>query len=158
MRDTQKQKVYEAEFALRDLYDRAMSLDSPVVELDGIRLTLPPEARFASIESIQSYANKVLPFGNRVTVRARQGTRAAHYEPITRTVAIPDDLGSWALREIVVLHELAHHLSRTDHEGGGGHGPHFVATFTQLLADTMGPEVGLAYRVLCAHSGAREIA
>ena len=115
-------------------------------------MRLPTERKFACIESIQNYVDTVLelpgicdgPFchaGWKVNVRARQGTTAAHY--CAGTIAIPLGLGGrskWALRELVVLHELAHHLSL------GGHGPEFRFAFATLASLAMAPEVGLALR------------
>lgn len=152
-RDSQRERVYQAEFRLRELYNNAVRIENPVVELDGISLTLPPEGHFASLDSLQAYVDRVMPG---VRVRARQGTKAAHAEPWNMVIAIPDQRCGWAMREIVVLHELAHIESRTEHGSGhAAHGPAFVASFIELLSITIGPEVGLAYRVLCGHSGAK---
>ena len=147
MRDFQRSKVYAAEFRLRDLYDIATRNDNPVVELDGITLTLPPEAKFGSIESLQRYVDRVLP---NVTVRAYRGESHAIAYSLRREIAIPDYTNRWAMREIVVLHELAH--IETD---VSGHGPEFVTTFTDLLGRVMGPEAALAYRILCDHAGVK---
>lgn len=156
MRDSQREKVYQAENRLCGIYDNAEQIGHRMVTLDGCDLTLPPEAKFGCIESIQRYVDTVVGRGQ-VTVRERRGASVAHYEPWSHTIAIPNGRDRWACREIVVLHELAHHRTRSDHSGGvAAHGPEFVAALTQLLTDTMGPEVGLAYRVLCAHSGAKE--
>jgi len=156
VRDSQRQRVYDAEIRLRELFDVAERIENREVTLDGIRLQLPPEAKFACLSSIQSYVDTVVGRG-RVKVRERKGGTRAHYEPWTKTIAISMSGTRWQLREIVVLHELAHHLTRSEHTTNcAAHGPEFVATFTQLLADTMGPEVGLAYRVLCSHEGAEE--
>lgn len=150
MKDTQKERVYEAEQALRWLYDHTKQGDYTVNI--GFDLTLPPEAKFGSVESVQSYVNRVtqMPsvvaeFGNRgeVKVRQRKGTRFAHYEPMTNTIAVHDGRNNWAMRELVVLHELAHHFSP-----GAQHGPRFAANFARLADLVMGPEVGLALRVL----------
>lgn len=152
MRDSQREKVYQAEYRLRDLFDTAERIGNPVVELDGIRLTLPPEARFATVEDVQTYCSRVTDLigAYPVHVRRRAGATKAHYEA-GGIIAVPDDLLGWAKREIVVLHELSHHLATGDR-----HGPGFVGTFTDLLSTVMGPEVGLAYRLLCSHSGAKE--
>lgn len=151
MRDSQRERVYQAEFRLRDLYDAAVKIDSYEVKLDGIRLQLPPEGKFGCIDSMQRYVDRVMPG---VCVRARKGDRLAHAEPWHRVIAIPADRDRWACREIVVLHELAHIATRSDHaHGTAAHGPEFVSTFTDLLSATMGPEVGLAYRLLCSHNG-----
>ena len=50
---------------------------------------------------------------------------------------MPERRTTWALRELVVLHEVAHHLCDSDPP----HGPEFVATFCELAAAVMGPEV-----------------
>ena len=58
----------------------------------------------------------------------------------------------WALRELVVLHEIAHHLCGPD---GPAHGPRFTATFCALAAAVMGPEAGHVLRVVYAKQGVR---
>lgn len=148
MRDSQREKVYQAEYRLRDLFETAEAIGNPQVELDGIRLVLPPEARFASVDSVQHYVDRVIGTPGKVRVRERRGQAKAHYQ--YGEIAIPV-LDRWALREVVVLHEVAHHLSL-----GHGHDGVFVATLTDLLGRVMGPEVALAYRILCAHEGAEE--
>lgn len=156
MRDSQRQRVYDAEFRLRGLYDTADVIGSRVVELDGVTLTLPPEAKFGCLDSLQRYVDAVTGAVGEVRVRDRRTAHHAHYEAAGRTIAIPDRRVGWAMRELVVLHELAHHYTRTEHSGVAAHGPEFVNTFADLLARTMGPEVGLAYRILCAHAGVKE--
>ena len=58
---------------------------------------------------------------------------------------------TWALRELVVLHEVAHHLS----DAVPPHGPEFVATFCELAQAVMGPEVAHVLRVVYAKEGVR---
>lgn len=151
MRDTGRERVYQAEFMLRGIYETIGATGNPVVELDGISLTMPPEARFASVESVQAYCDRVLALighDQPVIVRERQGTAKAHYEWTGRggVIAVPVVGSRWALREIVVLHELSHHLAP-----GAKHGPGFVTVMKDLLGRVMGPEVGLAYQILCTH-------
>jgi putative metallohydrolase (TIGR04338 family) len=146
--------MYQAEYRLRELYDNTVALGNPVVELDGITLTLPPEAKFASAESLQRYVDRAVG-PRQIMVRIKRNG-SAHYERYTRTIAIPDTRCGWAMREIVVLHELAHHLTHNQHVDAASHGPEFAATFIDLLARVMGGEAALALRVLCKHSGARE--
>jgi putative metallohydrolase (TIGR04338 family) len=152
VRDSQREKVYQAEYRLRDLFDTAVKIGNPEVELDGIRLTLPPEAKFADMASIQAYVDRVIGTGV-VTVRERRSAQFAHYEPHNQVIAVPD--ARWAMREIVLLHELAHHVTHTEHMGMASHGPEFVYQFAELLGRVMGAEVGLAYRILCGHSGVK---
>jgi putative metallohydrolase (TIGR04338 family) len=56
------------------------------------------------------------------------------------------------MRELVVLHELAHHLCGGD---GPAHGPKFVGTFCALAATVMGPEAGHVLRVVYAKEAVR---
>ena len=161
-RDSQRAKVYAAEEFVRTLFDRSAEHGDPVVEFFGTRLTLPPEARFASSEAVQRYVDEVLshpavlerwPAAAPLRVRPRRGATAAHYERVgdPATVAVPEGRAAWALRELVVLHEIAHHLTESDPP----HGPEFVATFCELAATVMGPEVGHVLRVVYAKEGVR---
>lgn len=162
-RDSQRSKVYAAEEFVRTLFDRAAERGSPTVEFFGTQLTLPPEGRFASVESVQRYVDDVLalpgvrqhwPEVSRASVRARRAATAAHYENRdgAGVIAVPDrDTADWAMRELVVLHEVAHHLCRALPP----HGPEFVATICTLAETVMGPEVGHVLRVVYAKEGVR---
>ena len=161
-RDTQRAKVYAAESFVRTMFDRAAERNNRVVEFFGTHLTLPPEARFSSAESVQAYVDRVValpavrdrwPGRVPLRVRPRQGATAAHYERAgdTATVAVPQGRTMWALRELVVLHEIAHHLS----EAEPPHGPEFVGTFCEIAAVVMGPEVAHVLRVVYANEGVR---
>ena len=153
--------MYAAEQFVRTLFDHAAQHNSRTVQFFGASITLPPEARFASVESVQRYVDDVLalpadagighPTGP-VTVRARRSATAAHYEK-GGVIAVPDRLtADWAMRELVVLHELAHHLCDPD---APAHGPDFVATFCALASAVMGPEAGHVLRVVYAKEGVR---
>jgi putative metallohydrolase (TIGR04338 family) len=155
-RDTQRAKVYAAEEFVRTLFDRAAEHGNRVVDFFGTQLTLPPEGRFSSAASVQRYVDDVMAHvggDRRLTVRARRGATAAHYErhDDEAVIAVPDRHTSWALRELVVLHEIAHHLNDAE----PAHGPEFVATFCELAEVVMGPEVGHVLRVVYAKEGAR---
>ena len=160
-RDAQRGAVYAAEAFVRTMFDRAAEHGSRSIDFFGARLTLPPEARFGSVEGVGAYIDRVLVMPavrarwpvSAVRVRERRGVTAAHYE--TRdgvgVIAVPDRAQRWALRELVVLHELAHHLSPTE----PAHGGEFVSTFCELVAIVMGPEVGHILRVVFAKEGVR---
>jgi putative metallohydrolase (TIGR04338 family) len=155
-RDTQRAKVYAAEEFVRTLFDRAAERGNRVVDFFGTQLTLPPEGRFGSVDAVQRYVDDVLAHvgaDRPLVVRARRGTTAAHYERSDEgaTIAVPDGRVTWALRELVVLHEMAHHLSDVDPP----HGPEFVATFCELAETVMGPEVAHVLRVVYAKEGVR---
>lgn len=161
-RDSQRAKVYAAEQFVRIMFDRAAERGNPVVDFFGAALTLPPEARFGSAESVQTYVDDVLahpavrhrwPDTESLRVRPRRGVTAAHYERTQHgaVVAVPDQRSGWALRELVILHEIAHHLCDADPP----HGPEFVATFCELAGAIMGAEVAHVLRVVYAREGVK---
>ncbi|MFR9750402.1 TIGR04338 family metallohydrolase [Nocardia sp. 004] len=166
VRDTQRAKVYDAEQLVRGVFDRADEHHTRAVELYGSQLTLPIERRFASVESVQSYADKVLSLvwirarwsraAVPVLVRARAGRTAAHYEPAEGVLAVPVHVGgtAWALRELVVLHELAHHLA-PDAESVAPHGPEFCSRYIDLVDGVIGPEAALLLRTTMLGCGVR---
>lgn len=150
--DSQRSRVYDAE---REL-DFILAIGG-TIEHFGSTFTLPAERRFGDVDSVSPYLDKVLAFapvarlpraGVPVTVRERRGITQAHYERDTSTIAIPPyRLGSraqqgWALRETLVLHELAHHLCADD-----GHGPAFVAHELYLIEHVIGVEAAHVLRV-----------
>jgi len=162
-RDSQRAKVYAAEDFIRTMFDRAAEHDSRAIDFFGAQLTLPPEGRFGSVASVQRYVDDVLalpgvrrqwPAVSRLRVRARRAATAAHYENLdgVGVIAVPDrDTADWAMRELVVLHEVAHHLCQTPPP----HGPGFVATICTLAELVMGPELGHVLRVVYAKEGVR---
>ena len=160
-RDTQRSAVYAAENQVARLLDR--SAEFPVVEVAGSHLTLPVERHFADLPSVQTYVDAVLALGwvkdrwpaeaaRPLRVRERHGAGRAHYEQATAVMALPLHHGgtAWALRELVVLHELAHHL------GGAadtGHGPGFAGRLVALADGIVGPEAAFLLRVAMADQG-----
>lgn len=158
MRDSQRGKLYAAENVLHWMYDAAEQTGNPVVTVGGVTVTLPPEAKFACVDSIQAYLDRVcaLPAVREAfpalslsvpTVRHRKGTRKATYQ--AGTIAIPTDRdGKWAMRELVVLHELAHHFAL-----GDGHGPRFASTYLAVMGAVLGPEVELIGRMVFIDNG-----
>lgn len=161
VRDAQRSRVYAAEEFVRNLFDHAARSSSRCVEFFGESITLPPEARFGSTSSVQRYVDDVLalpivterwPGRGSVTVRDRRGVRAAHYES-GGVIAVPQRTGvDWAMRELVILHELAHHLCGADTPA---HGSEFTETLCQLTAAVMGPEVGHVLRMVYVRGGVR---
>lgn len=161
-RDAQRAKVYAAEQFVRTLFDRAAERGNPTLEFFGGSVTLPPEGKFGSVDAVQRYVDDVLshpavsaqwPDVAPLAVRSRRGATAAHYEASARAavIAVPDGRASWALRELVVLHEVAHHVAQSDPP----HGSEFVATFTALASAVMGAEVGYVLSVVYAREGVR---
>jgi len=159
--DLQRAKVYEAEALVRRIFDR--SVDYPTVDVVGSRVTLPPERKFASLESVQTYVDALLSLSwvrrrwprasTRVVVRSRAGQSRAHYERLTGVIAVPPHQGgtAWALRELVVLHEIAHHLA-ADEEAA--HGAEFTGRMVELVQEIVGAEVSFLLRVTLLDLGA----
>jgi putative metallohydrolase (TIGR04338 family) len=162
-RDAQRSKVYAAEEFVRTLFDRAAEHGSGSVEFFGAQLTLPPEAKFGSLSGVQRYVDEVLalpavrrewPGVAPLRVRGRRASTAAHYENRdgTGVIAVPDDRDAdWAMRELIVLHEIAHHLC----DEQPAHGSQYVTTLCALAELVMGPEVGHVLRVVYAKEGVR---
>jgi putative metallohydrolase (TIGR04338 family) len=130
--------------------------DFPVVAAFGSRVVVPEDRKFGDLDSVQRYVDAVLAlawvrraYPQRaalpVTVRARAGARKTEYERATTTIAVPPHRvgGRWAMRELVILHEIAHHLV-TDPDAG--HGPAFAATLLELVEEIVGFEAGFLLR------------
>ncbi|NTY62197.1 TIGR04338 family metallohydrolase [Mycolicibacterium sphagni] len=158
--DRHRSRVYTAETILSRMLENCAASGNPTVTIDSITLTLPPEARFATIADVQRYVDRLMSsdqvidrLGQRppVTVRARNSTAdKAHYEPDTAVIAMPISGSARAmLRELVVVHEVAHHFDTSD---GATHGPKFLDIYLTLLDLVMGPQMALALRILLAHN------
>lgn len=162
-RDSQRAKVYAAEEFVRMLFDHAAQHGSRSVDFFGTQLTLPTEARFGSLQSVRRYIDDVLalppvrarwPDAGPLAVRARRAATAAHYEHRdgAGVIAVPEGRADWAMRELVILHEVAHHLC---HDSAPPHGRAFVATMCDLAGLVMGPEAGYVLRVVYAKEDVR---
>lgn len=158
-RDQQKARVYEAEGVLARMVDRRA--DFPVAEVFGSRVAVPDDRKFGDIPSVQRYVDAVLGLdwvrrlaperaACAVHVRARAGATKAEYEFATHTIAVPPHRvgGRWAMRELVVLHEVAHHLSAQ-----ADHGPEFVAVLLDLVEEIVGSEAGFLLRASLLDTG-----
>ena len=163
-KDIQRSKVYDAEQLVRTMFDRAEERGLRMVQVMGSQITLPIERKFASLDSVQAYVDAILALGwvaatwpgagRRIIVRARSGSGAAHYERDTATIAVPLHRGNraWALRELVVLHELAHHFGDEDEPQHGGA---FVDRYITLVGEIVGSEAAFVLRAMMAESGVR---
>lgn len=154
MSDTRR--VYAAENTLMFLLehmgtaaDGAASV--PSATFMGSSLTLPVERRFGDLDGVRRYLDQIRTreWGHPQTpaprVRVRKGQTKAHWSD--GTIALPDGIGErgWAMREIVVLHEYAHHVTWHVH-GQTGHGPDFQEVYLDLLDNAVGPEAAFVVR------------
>jgi putative metallohydrolase (TIGR04338 family) len=159
--DFQKARVYAAEQAVRKILDEA--LDYPMYEAFGSTVVVPStEKRFGNLGAVQVYIDLVLAHedvqraypvraAQPIKVRHRKGNRKAHYSWGEIAIHVAPRLGdNWAMREIVVLHEIAHHLAFWD-----SHGPAFVGAFEFLIRTFMGPEAALIFAYHCHLDGVK---
>jgi putative metallohydrolase (TIGR04338 family) len=147
-RDTQRARVYAAEDAWALLLDAARQGAGRAV-VAGSSVVLPAEVRFGDLAAAQVYADHQLTAWPvpPVVLRVRKGQLKAHWQaPATLALPIPEHGTPWALREAVLLHELAHHLA-FHLDAAGGHGPRFVTRMLELVEHALGPEAALALRV-----------
>ena len=146
MRDSQRARVYAAEDAWALQLDAARR-GAPRALVAGSRVLLPTELLFGTLEAAQAYADRQLPDLPPVRVRTRKGQGQAHWEaPGTIALPVPEHGQPWALRESVLLHELAHHVAFHSHKAAD-HGATYRACMLELVEQELGPEAALALRV-----------
>lgn len=162
MPDPDKMAAYDAEDAMRALLTLAAKRENWNYDFYGHKMQLPQERNFADLESIAAYYLKVIQLGavqdrwpsaTAPTVRPRSNGSCAHYDPRKHEVAICIHRGErFALRELVVLHELAHSLERD------GHGPRWRGAFLFLVETCMGPEASTVFGAfMYEHVGAPHV-
>lgn len=167
-RDAERKKTYNAEKLVRDISARGGS-----VEMFGTTVTWPNERRFGHLEHIEAYLEQIqrmswfraqweVAAGIPVRVRRRKSGNYAHYEryPIP-AIAVPDEQygkPGWAMRELVVLHELAHHVHDWEKMGGAAHGTEFREVFVALVSAVIGAEAGWLLQTAFMDAGLRVIA
>ncbi len=154
-RDAQRSRVYRAEDDWAARLDAAR-LGAPLATVGGSSLLLPGERRLGSLAAAADYCRRVLSLVEVVEVvgsvaspglRTRRGARAAHWEPPgTIAVPVPTHGEPWALRESVLLHELAHHVGAAAGLATG-HRPPFPALVLLLVRAVLGDEAAFALTV-----------
>lgn len=145
-RDSQRGLVYAAENIVLKMLDRSALF--PTVEIHGSTIVLEQEHRFGSLDAVALYVARVqsmdwyqkrYPGVTRLSVRQRRGNKMAHYEPDAIAVHDSEQAGAaWSLREMVVLHEMAHHVS------DDGHGPQFCSELLHHVREVVGEAVAFA--------------
>jgi putative metallohydrolase (TIGR04338 family) len=162
--DSRRSRVYAAEHQVERMLDRAAS-GARTVDFFGSTLTLPVERRFADLASMQRWADEVLALSSvrerwpgtpPVRLRERKGLTRAHYQAPDQ-IAVPLRT-TWAARELVLCHEVAHHLVCHDPAvpaDVAGHGGAFLDAYARLVEVVVGPEVALLLRAGFDAAGAR---
>jgi len=140
--DSRRSAVYAAESVVLDMIDRGVD-----VAFHGSSLTVEPDRKFGQVTDIDAYLRWLrrnswgYPEVPAPHVRLRRGAAKASWEA-PATIAVPD--AAWARRELIVLHEYAHHV--TWHQSGGAdnsHGPAFCRTLADLIRNAVGAGTGL---------------
>jgi putative metallohydrolase (TIGR04338 family) len=153
-RDAQRSRVYAGEDAWALRLDAARRGAGQAV-VAGSAVVLPAEVRFGTLDAAQDYARHHLKNWQvpDVSLRERRGQKGAHWESGgTIALPIPEHGTAWALRETVLLHEMAHHLA-FHLDGAADHGRAYVARMLELVEQVLGPEAALALRVDYAEKG-----
>lgn len=154
-RDGQRLRVYRAEDLWAARLDVARA-GAPLATVAGSRLLLPAERRFGTVEAAAHYAELVLGLPevrglalgvSPPKLRIRQGAARAHWEPPgTIALPVPRHGEPWALREAVLLHELAHHVGELSGRCRG-HAPPFPALLVRLVRAALGEEAAFVLQV-----------
>ena len=138
-RDTQRSRVYAAEDQVRRLTQRGGTID-----FYGSTLTVSPHREFVDLTQVRAYLAQIrendwgYPDTPAVLVQSHSGFRSARWIAPNR-IRLPKG-ESWAMNELVVLHEYAHHCAwHTYNEAG--HGRHFQSLLCELSGHVLGPEV-----------------
>ncbi len=152
MRDGQRARVYAAEDAWALRLDAARR-GAPRAVVAGSSVLLPSELVFGTLEAAQAYADSALYGVQPVRLRTRKGQTKAHWEaPGVIALPVPEHGEPWAMRECVLLHELAHHVAFHRHEVAD-HGPTYRTCMLELVEERLGPEAALALRVAYGENG-----
>ena len=156
VRDGQRAKVYRAEDAWALRLDAARRGAGQAVVANS-RVLLPAELQFGTLDAAKAYATaRLAPWDvPPVVLRERRGRTQAHWEE-PGVIALPQTQHGtpWAMRETVLLHELAHHLAFFLDESST-HGPTYTRRMIALVTEALGEEAALALRVDYAEAGVR---
>ncbi len=154
-RDAQRSRVYRAEDAWAARLDAARQ-GAALASVGGSSLLLPAERRLGSLSAAADYVTGVLALPGVVEVvgkvpapglRTRRGAGRAHWEaPGVIALPVPQHGEPWALRETVLLHELAHHVGQASGRAHGHRAP-FPALVLLLAEAVLGAHAAFALRV-----------
>lgn len=127
-KDFQVSRLYEAEYRIRD-YVRDKKFRFPFDAEPYVDKIL--KSSFVK----QNYDDV---WGEEVTVRPqKKRVRDAQYwgYELHGEIYLPVTEDRWALRELVVLHEVAHHLGKHQFNDQAAHGPQFAKRFLDLVGE-----------------------
>ena len=141
--DSLRQAVYRAEDQWSTLMDRGGHID-----FFGSSITAPVQLRFGNMNDVRVYVDRVCRVREipAIQVRHRRGGTRAHYEVRASggVIAVPTNQ-PWAMRESVLLHEIAHHMAITVH-ASALHDRVFTSSMLSLVQEFLGHEAELLLR------------
>lgn len=149
MADEEAAAIYAAHAELRRLLALADESEMRRVEwYHDAYLTMPVELRFHDVAAVRRYVNTLVTVERTppVTVHAKWDAGSAHYWAPSQAIFLPaEDASGWAMRQITILHEFAHHVEWSRH-GSGGHGEVFREILLDLVERHAGEECALVLR------------
>jgi putative metallohydrolase (TIGR04338 family) len=142
MTDSRRSILYAAESIAIDMVDRGAE-----VAFHGSRLTPDNDRKFGQVADVERYLTSLrsqtwaYPDVPAPHVRVRKGAAKATWQA-PGTIALPD--AAWARRELIVLHEYAHHV-RWHTAADPSHGSGFCRVLADLIRNAVGPATGLLF-------------
>jgi len=147
--------------------DRASDDDNWTIDLFGSTFPLPQERKFGSIESIELFLKRVAMLssiqdeypgvkGPKVDPSKKSANGAypswSQYNPGSETIFIPPHGGgiSNQMRELVALHEMAHHVTKV-----GSHSPKFLKGYHLLIGEVMDPTFAALHKMCVLDAGGK---
>jgi putative metallohydrolase (TIGR04338 family) len=156
MTDSQKDLLYHSENKLIRLIDT--NDQYAPVSVAGSTFSIPREAKFGDLASVQRYCDQVTKHFNLSPVTClamRKDARSKAYYR-ARQIHLPTVSGRWSMRELVVLHELAHHAARSENGSAcEAHGSEFAGKFVEMVDWAMGTEASMMLKIFFYENGVK---
>lgn len=152
-RDFQRKRLYRAEQAVRE-FSVQSDKNEGWIEFMNVEMFLQRELWFRSTDDIEEYLRRVMRTKwykrvcpkSYVTQQIAVETHGAHFHAhyyYDGTMKFPPwpkpGITNELHRELVVLHELAHHVTPLRY---AGHGAEFSGNFLYIVTNKLGPEYG----------------
>ena len=118
---------------MRDQAGRLYAAEAATIKVSNNAMTLKECQQFVDKVLARKYVQANYPWHLPIVVHDGRGRRnaCATFRHWNYAILLP----KWARNEFVILHEIAHHISR-----GDGHGPQFATCLLDLVRNVMGKE------------------
>lgn len=151
----QETSIERADRKLQALLDFVSETKDQRVIVAGTTMRLPFQRLFHSVERVQAYLDQVAAIPEvhgrwsqayrPIVVRTSSKVSKPRYRRKKALLLLPASASSY--RELAVLHQYAHHLSRDDH------GPQFLAAYRNLLNICSSAEAAMTMSVCWLDEG-----